>query len=244
MPKYWKKPVYLKELIINRMEILAARDIETPVSFDILSYRAPFLIEKLLKDAIVENAEEGEQLFAEVKRWMLLVYADKSKIWEMYSFLIDEVWHQFILFTDEYMKFCNFYLGSYFPHYPGNAPGNDEKDQLIGSFNEFQQLYRSFFQMELPAVWFDEKRITTQRRILNYNAGRLFVKEENGGGVNMTNSSGNILLSINLLARDAIAFIAATKAFYVRELPGDLTDEEKIMIVSSLVRFNVLRVAS
>ncbi len=226
------------------MEALPAQHAEKPVSFDVLTYEASFLIEKLLTDAIIESVEEGEQLFTEVKRWMLMVHYDRSKTWEMYSLRIDAVWHQFILFTDEYMKFCDCYFGAYFSHSPGNAPDNKEMEQSsIGSFNEFKRRYETIFGAELPGVWYDERSVNLHRRLLNDNAGKLFV-EEKDELINMINTDGKILLSINLLAGDAIAFIAATKAFYVRELPGDLTDEEKILLARTLVEFNILRVAS
>src|SRR5436189_1421812 len=85
---------------------------------DALTYEAPFLIEKLLKDRIVETPEEGEAIFTEVKRWIALIRTDRTKDWEMYSARIDEVWHQFILFTREYIEFCNQFFGAYVSHIP------------------------------------------------------------------------------------------------------------------------------
>jgi hypothetical protein len=46
------------------------------------------------------------------------------------------------------------------------------------------------------------------------------------------------------ITRDAIDFIASTGAFYVRELPGDLTGEERVATVKALVKYRLLRVAS
>ncbi len=37
-------------------------------------------------------------------------------------------------------------------------------------------------------------------------------------------------------------FIATTGAFYVRELPADLSDEEKVALISTLVDMRLLRV--
>ena len=48
---------------------------------------------------------------------------------------------------------------------------------------------------------------------------------------------------VNDIARDALEFISCTGAFYVRELPGVLTDEEKVGLVATLVEHRVLRVA-
>ena len=62
--------------------------------------------------------------------------------------------------------------------------------------------------------------------------------------VELLNPSGDVILSINDLARDALAFIAQTGAFYVRELPGGLQEDEKVGLVSTLVQLKLLRLAS
>jgi hypothetical protein len=43
------------------------------------------------------------------------------------------------------------------------------------------------------------------------------------------------------LAVDALRFIADTGAFYVRELPGELTSAEKVGLVAALVEMKLLR---
>lgn len=55
---------------------------------------------------------------------------------------------------------------------------------------------------------------------------------------------GEPLIDTGEVAREALSFIARTPAFYVRELPGDLAEEEKIGLVSALVEAKVLRLAS
>jgi hypothetical protein len=50
-------------------------------------------------------------------------------------------------------------------------------------------------------------------------------------------------MSVDAIARDALSFIARTGTFYTRELPGDLTDEEKVGLVSALVDSKLLRLA-
>jgi hypothetical protein len=87
-----------------------------------LNHEAPFLIEKLVKDRIVETASEAEALFTEVKRFLVLAQADNTAKLQMYSRRVDECWHQFVLFTAQYFEFCQRYFGRYVPHRPGNAP--------------------------------------------------------------------------------------------------------------------------
>jgi hypothetical protein len=213
-------------------------------SIDALGYEAPYLIEKLLKDHIVETAEEGETLFAEVKRFLVLGHVDKTKIWDMYSLRVDEVWHQFILFTKQYTDFCQRFFGRYIPHSPSNAPESQIMDSAKAtSFEDFQRRYGELFGESLPDTWYDEKSVTPRRRILNNHAGMLMLRDE-GEMVDLLTPGSELLLSVNELARDALAFICRTGAFYVRELPGGLYDEEKVALVAMLVEYKVLRVGA
>jgi hypothetical protein len=214
----------------------------------LLDYRAPFLIEKLLKDRIVDTSEEGEELFTEVKKYLLLVRDDRTTTWEMYSLRVDEVWHQFILYTREYMDFCEAFFGRYVPHSPSNSPepstGNPtSQEEEVCTFELFAKHYQEFFGATLPDVWYDERSITTGRRVLNDHVGKL-VLVNHLDFVDLLGAEGDVLFSVNPLARDALDFAARTGSFYVRELPGDLTDEEKVALVSSLVECRLLRIGS
>jgi hypothetical protein len=169
---------------------------------------------------------------------------DRTKIWDLYSLRVDEVWHQFILFTKQYMDFCQQFFGRYIPHSPSNAPESQTIDSAEApSFEDFQRRYGELFGESLPDVWFDEKSVMPHRRILNDHVGRLTLRDE-GEMVGLLTQSGKLLLSVNELARDALAFIARMGAFYVRELPGGLDDEEKVALVATLVKSYVLRVGS
>jgi hypothetical protein len=52
------------------------------------------------------------------------------------------------------------------------------------------------------------------------------------------------LFALEDLARDPLEFIARTGAFYVRELPGSLDDEETVALAAALVQCKVFRCAS
>jgi hypothetical protein len=62
------------------------------------------------------------------------------------------------------------------------------------------------------------------------------------GMVDLIGRDGRAFFSVSDIAREALQFIASTCGFYVRELPGDLTDEEKVALVAKLVEIKVLRV--
>ena len=215
------------------------------LDLEVLTYEAPFLIEKLLKDHIVDTAEEGQALFAEVKKYIVLVRSDETTMWDMYSLRVDEAWHQFILFTREYIEYCQRFFGGYIPHSPSNAPkpATSEAERVPSTFEAFQARYQELFGLPLPDAWYDERSVAVHRRVLNHHVGLLTVRDADGM-VDLLNERGEALLTVNELARSALTFIAQTGAFYVRELPGDLTDEEKVALIATLVEYGVCRVGS
>ncbi|MGE2814882.1 hypothetical protein ACQI5H_07015 [Mycobacterium heidelbergense] len=212
-----------------------------PGAFEALDYQAPFLIEKLVKDSVVETSEEACALFTELKRYLVLTHVDQTKTWKMHSAYVDEVWHQFVLFTVEYSRFCTKYFGTYRHHFPSNAPGASVGAPPEATLAEFGDRYRDIFGMDLPQVWDDSRCVTPHRRIVNRYYGQLALGSVDGMA-ELTDRNGRVFLSVNDIARDALRFIAGTGAFYVRELPGDLTEEEKIALVAGLVETKVLRV--
>ena len=94
----------------------------------------------------------------------------------------------------------------------------------------------------LPAVWYDDSSVAPSRRVINDKAGTLTVTVDDHTA-HLSDDGGNIVLSVNELALEALDFIARTPDFYVRELPGDLTGEEKAGVIAPLVRLGVLRLA-
>lgn len=209
-----------------------------------LNFAAPYLVEKLLKDGVVESAFDADALFTEVKRYLVLTRLDPHISWQMYSTRVDEVWHQFVLYTGEYAQFCERSFGEFVHHRPNNAPATPSGAQMQhASFHAFADRYREVFVQELPDQWFDERSVTIDRRVINEKAGRLTTSESTDR-VSVVDDTDRVLFSVDSLAAEAVRFLVATKTFYVRELPGDLTDDERIGIVATLVAQRLLRVAS
>jgi hypothetical protein len=228
--------------------IAAERAGTTSRAIDALGYEAPFLIEKLLKERIVDTAESGEVLFSEVKKYLVLAHSGEKRIWDMYSVRVDEAWHQFILFTEQYSEFCHRFFGRYLHHRPSNAPEGMGAKTKGGkaipraSFARFRERYTELFGSPLPSIWYDERSVAPERRVLNDRAGTLIVRQA-GDMIDLIDPSGDVLFSVNDFGRDALAFIARTPAFHVRELPGGLDDDEKVALVAALVGSRVLRVS-
>jgi len=205
-----------------------------------LAFEAPFLIEKLVKDHVVESADEARALFREVKRYLVMTAADPTVAWAMYSLRIDQIWHQFILFTRQYINYCRHNFGRYVQHAPSTSPVHEGSARLAPStFAMFSAKYEELFDEPLPDLWYDEKNVTLERRIANPRAGTFTVRDE-GEMVELLNSKGEPVFAVELLAQAALAFIAGTGTFFVRELPGELRDEQRIALVSTLVEHKLL----
>ena len=84
--------------------------------------------------------------------------------------------------------------------------------------------------------------MTPDRRVRNEKAGKLTLRSTDDM-IDLVAESGDVLFSINDFAGEALAFIAKTGAFYVRELPGELDDDEKVALAATLVECGILRVA-
>ncbi len=223
---------------------IATPERQSPATYEaVLRFEAPYLVEKLVKNRVVDTADEGEALFAEAKKYLILSYVDSDVSWNMYSTRVDEAWHQFVLFTSQYADFCHRYFGEYLHHNPSNAPKVAGRPELKPStFEGFRARYESFFGEPLPEIWMDARAVSLSRRIINDNAGSSQVTVEDGMAC-LTGADGRIDVEVNDIACDALDFISSTASFYVRELPGVLTDEEKVGLIATLVEHRVLRVA-
>jgi hypothetical protein len=210
-----------------------------------LGYEAPFLVEKLLKEDIVETAEEGQALFAEVVRFLILNEIFPDTEWMMISRRVDEAWHQFVLFTVEYTSFCATYFGAYQHHAPSNAPvrPGPKRTREPFSLETFQDQYERLFGNPLPALWYDTSAICLRRRVLLVAPAALRLVVDDDDMVTLM-AEDRPLVCVSRLAEGALAFALRARSFYVRELPGDLTDEEKIGLVETLVDQHVLVLAS
>lgn len=210
-------------------------------AFEALDYEAPFVIDKLVKERFVDTAEHARALFTEVKRYLVLCHVDRTRSWKMHSLSVDEAWHQFVLFTAEYSAFCTRYFGRYRHHAPSNAPDTGVRHAPEATLAEFRDRYRELFGMELPTVWQDSSWVTPRRRVVNHFSGRWALSQA-GSMVDLMDGEGRVLLSVSAVAENALRFVVDTGAFYVREIPGDLTEEEKVALVAALVELKVLRV--
>ena len=200
-----------------------------------LQYKAPFLSEKLLKDQIVASAAEADELCTELVRYLVLGRMYPDKLWYMVSSLVDEAWHQFVLFSERYHAFCMRYFGQYIHHAPGMSP-DASSVSVSSSFEDFSAHYARHFGAPPSRVWDDTSWVALTRRVvINTSFLPVSLERDESTGMITVLSRFGALVRVSELAREALEFIWRTRAFYVRELPGELTDDEKVGVATILV---------
>lgn len=213
-----------------------------------LAFNAPYVIDRLVRDRVAATPAFAEHLFTEAKRYLVLGAAIPDTRFGMYSAMVDEAWHTFVLFTTEYTDYGYRYFGRFIHHVPADDGGmsaampTDGLPENAASFNEFRERYEELFGEPLPAVWYDDDCVAPSRRVINDKAGMLTAVVDDDT-VHLIEDTGHIALSVNELASEAMHFIAETQDFYVRELPGGLTADEKVAVITPLIGAGVLRLA-
>lgn len=96
---------------------------------------------------------------------LIINYRNGKKV-EMVSELVDEVWHTFILFTNEYRKFCEATIGEYIHHEP-NVSSVYGVDPLFlfkkkQSTEFFYEEYQRCFGV-LPDLWTHKQTVETKK---------------------------------------------------------------------------------
>ena len=95
----------------------------------IRSYVFPFVIFDKLRQKYPQLTTKDFQLVARALRQFFLGHLNyKRKFVGMPSRVTDDLWHEFILHTQEYNRFCQQAFGQYFHHVPAGVLGNNPKE--------------------------------------------------------------------------------------------------------------------
>ncbi len=105
----------------------------------------PVLIDKIIKNCGVENTVVP-LLFDEVLKFLWLIGALNQRLTP--SLIVDNAWHEFILFTRLYHNFCDAEFGRYIHHSPG---GNEAENHR--NFKRTIQLYILHFGKPPEVFW-------------------------------------------------------------------------------------------
>ena len=110
------------------------------------AYEVPLVKEKILTDKVMDE-ETFEQAFGELKKYVSLIRFSGKRL-AMTSPTIDEVWHQFILFTREYHSFCETFYGEYLHHSPNVPSRPASRSDLENLVTEYTETYGP-----IPEIW-------------------------------------------------------------------------------------------
>ena len=100
--------------------------------------RNPLLLDKISDNPSVPDGVNSSRLLLEAIRFIYLCSESERTLTP--SRLVDEAWHQFILFTRSYAEFCAQKLGRFVHHQPSNEPDN-ERLQYEETLQLYQRLY-------------------------------------------------------------------------------------------------------
>lgn len=87
---------------------------------EFLSYTHSGVVSRLI-DRLSLTQNEAEALFQDVKLWVAAIaHAPTNVTLSIYRnmAILDEGWHEFILFTHDYDQFCQKFFGRFVHHYP------------------------------------------------------------------------------------------------------------------------------
>jgi hypothetical protein len=108
--------------------------------FELELFDAPYLEECLLSKGIFREKEEFRAAFLEFKKFVVLNLFSSGPV-AMSSPEVDEVWHQFILFTRQYVSFCERFLGHYLHHEPATPFMPVDEGGKVRFFELYQEIF-------------------------------------------------------------------------------------------------------
>ena len=114
-----------------------------------------FVFYKLLAERKIE-AYDAKVLEEEFKKFIFLSGLNIYPL-AMISPLVDEVWHQFILFTKQYREFCFNTVG----HFIGHLPDTPMTPVPLAAGENFRSGYKKYFGA-LPEIWYKDMDIDTK----------------------------------------------------------------------------------
>lgn len=92
---------------------------------DMLSYHNEDILSRFT-DMFEVTEEEARDIFQETKKFLYVCQVDGVFIPDD-LLILDEMWHNFILFTKEYQAFCDRHFSRYFHHLPASKKEKEEQ---------------------------------------------------------------------------------------------------------------------
>lgn len=114
----------------------------------VMSYEHPELVTRLSKELRLSEGEARE-LFGDMKQFLYL--AGNTDLAVAPSKPIDDAWHNFILFTEDYEQFCQSHFGSFIHHVP--LVTTEPEAMVESSMQATAELASTFFGPTLSRNW-------------------------------------------------------------------------------------------
>lgn len=125
----------------------------------------------------------------EYKKFVYLGVASEISVTP--SRVIDQVWHEHLLFSRAYRDFCRDVLGREFDHHPELVPTTDQTEVFQAQYEATLDLYVAEFNTHPPVdIWGTPKFSTSGGR----NAGRTPRKNAGDGGSSSSNDDAPLYL--------------------------------------------------
>lgn len=97
----------------------------------ILQYRNEDVLSRFTDLFEVTDAE-AEDIFTETKKFLFICRQPGVFIPDE-LLIVDEMWHNFILFTATYQEFCNHYFGGYLHHLPASKAEKIKQQEQVAT---------------------------------------------------------------------------------------------------------------
>jgi hypothetical protein len=108
--------------------------------------QAPLLLSKIQLNTSLQSDEEALAGLHEALRFLYLCTQSDSSLTP--SLIIDDVWHEFILFTRTYQLFCTEQLGQFVHHQPSNDQMN-----VINQYEKTLRIYALHYGQPDKRYW-------------------------------------------------------------------------------------------
>lgn len=122
----------------------------------VMQYENDDLIHKFCKEWDVTH-EEACDIFDETKKFLFLAATCQTQCVNITVHqqiqVIDEMWHTFVLFTDQYYQFCENYLGGFLHHFPFTREMLRSEIKFVTSTNgDFESYKKEIFQNQILKI--------------------------------------------------------------------------------------------
>ncbi len=139
------------------------------------NYSFDFLKERLLLEENLLNSENEVNIAIEEFRKFLILVALEIKPLAMISPKVDDVWHQFVLFTEKYSDFCTHVMGKFIHHKPNTTMDPVPLEAIDNVLSHYQSNFG-----KLPSFWFEGLDETSRQYYLGNRDNGVIPKKWSG----------------------------------------------------------------